>query len=281
MPSINEVGYRTPSQPRQVRLDTTTRCNARCLSCHRHLSKRKGEMPTELIDQILNDISGWSTPLGEIVPGNFGELFLREDWAWILKMIASRLPQTPITLATNGTLLDEDGVKLLCEIPTIKVINFSINAYFDETYSTFTGLNPANIPLIRTKMATIKALRSDIILWASMVFDPINQTLIERDNFVAYWGDIAWPKVNLVVSAGRGEVTPVKLPCRSLFSDIVIGYDGKLSSCCFDPSFSLGLGYYSGDLLKDWQNPKLKKLRRIHNEYKREEINLCKQCTFS
>jgi hypothetical protein len=44
---------------------------------------------------------------------------------------------------------------------------------------------------------------------------------------------------------------------------------------------NLDLGSYSGDLRKDWHNEQLTELRRLHNDHQREEIDLCKICTFA
>ena len=103
MARYTDITYQTLPQPRQVRIDSTTFCNASCLSCHRFLTKRKGEMPIELIRQILDDVSKWHQPLREIVPVNYGELFLRDDWYSILYMMAQKLPYTQIVIPTNGS----------------------------------------------------------------------------------------------------------------------------------------------------------------------------------
>ena len=282
MPKYSDITYPTLPQPRQVRLDSTTKCQAHCLSCHRFLTKRKGEMPIELIKQILDDVSKWHPPLREVVPVNYGELFLREDWYSILYMIAQKLPFTQIVIPTNGSFMTEEVIKLLCSIPTLKLINFSINAYFDETYEKFMGLKAENIPKIRKAVAYFKILRPDILLWASMVFSPLYQTDLERDMFINYWYGVALPQILAPSSAGRPDMKPcypVKLPCRSIFEDMVIGYDGKISSCCFDADFSLDLGYLENGIMASWHNPELTELRRKHNEQRREEIGLCASCT--
>src|SRR3972149_11679590 len=113
MPSVKEVKYEASRQPRQIRLDTTTRCNAKCLSCHRHISKRKGEMPFDMIIDIVNDVAKWQKPLEEIVPVNYGEFFMRKDWYEILQLITNKLPATTITLATNGYYCNEEVVAKL------------------------------------------------------------------------------------------------------------------------------------------------------------------------
>ena len=284
MPSVEGLRYVAPPFPSQLRLDTTTECNASCLSCHRAYSKRQGQMPMELIDQLLDDVSKWERPIKEIVPVGYGEFFIRKDWFEILQKITTKLPYTVIVIPTNGSLIDTDMVYKLAKIPTLKIINFSVNAFFDETYQNFMKLNPNVIIKIRRAIPQIRILRRDINIWVSMVFDPAYQTDFEKDEFIKYWISCSYPQILPAASAGRPDQkpsNPVKLPCRSIFSDIVVGYDGKISSCCFDANFTLDLGYYKGDLRKSWRGRKLNALRLAHNEHRREEYSLCKRCTFA
>lgn len=118
-----------------------------------------------------------------------------------------------------------------------------------------------------------------------MVFDPEYQTDLEKDKFTKYWSNLA----NIVwtipaASAGRPEksvVIPRYAPCRSIFSDIVIGFDRQLSSCCFDAGFQINIGNYTGHLISDWKNEKLENMRYLHNLGKRGMIDLCKRCTYA
>ena len=278
-----QVKYDTPPQPRQIRLDTTTVCNAECYSCHRYYTKRQGEMPFKLIEQIVEDVSHWNPPLEEIIPVNYGEFFLRKDWFDILNLISESLPRTQIVTPTNGVALTTEKILELVTIPNVKVINFSINAFFDDTYENFTGITANQLHKIPEKIQLIKTERPDMDIRISMVFDPIYQTDLERDYFKSYWSQLGSVWILPAASNGRNgkqPINPVIVPCRSLFSDFVIGYDGKLSSCCFDAGFNLDLGYYSGDLKKDWMSKEFIELRKIHNNHQRETIPMCRECTF-
>lgn len=283
MPSLKNLMYPSPDQPRQLRLDTTTTCNANCVSCHRYNAMRSGNMQFDLIIKILKDVATWPKPLEEIIPVNYGEFFCFPEWAGLLKMIETHLPKTQIVIPTNGALLDNEKVSILCGIHTLKVINFSVNAYYDETYEAFMKLPASNIENIKSCIRKIRVERPDIIQRVSMVFDPMYHSDLERDYFKEAWKELAEPWINTASSACRGTkiVIPRQTPCRSIFSDFVVGYDGKLSSCCFDAGMVLDIGEYSGNLLKDWKNPKMVELRKVHNDYRREEIPLCAGCTFA
>ena len=284
MPSQCEVTYITPQYPRQLRIDSTTKCNASCLSCHRFLTKRSGEIPWALINTILSDISKWANPLIEIVPVNYGEFFLHQDWYDILKAINMKLPRTQIVIPTNGSLFDDWTVEKLARIENQMIINFSINAYYQETYEKFTGLPYQTTEKITKAIVLLRAMKPTIRVHISMVFDPTYSTDYERDEFIKHWSRFGQVNILPAASAMRPDkesVIPVRIPCRSIFSDIVIGYDRRLSSCCFDSDFSISLGNYSGNLLTDWQNEYLEKLRKAHNEHHRDKYALCSRCTFA
>jgi len=238
-------------------------------------------MDMALLQKIIGDVSKWSDPLTEIVPINYGEFFSNKDWEWILDTCCKTKAQ--IVIPTNGSLLNEEKVSRLCSFPNVKVINFSVNAYFAETYEKFNALPFLTISQIEEVIKVIKIERPDILVRVSMVFDPEYQTDLEKDYFEARWKGIAESWVLPAASCGRAKkpFTPVVAPCRSIFSDFVVGYDGKLSSCCFDAGFKLDLGYYSGDLKADWMNKKLTNLRKIHNEHNRVMVDLCEVCTFA
>jgi radical SAM protein with 4Fe4S-binding SPASM domain len=210
---------------------------------------------------------------------------LLDNWSDILSLIHRYLPKTQVVIPTNGSKLGLHEVKELCKFQNVRIINFSINAYFEETYQSFMGLPAKVLDLIHNAIKLIILLRPDIKIWVSMVADPEYQTDLERDLFKSHWDGIA-DNVWLLSASSAGRTSkrplqPVTAPCRSIFSDIVVGYDGKLTSCCFNPGMDLDLGYYSGDLKKDWRNPKLEDFRRIHNEHRRAEIPLCRGCTFA
>jgi len=288
MATIESIKYSTPAQPRQVRLDTVANiCNALCPSCHRHNTARKGVMPKDMVKRIIDNISNWRNLLVEVIPVNYGEFFLYEHWEWLLNEIAEKLPKTNIVIPTNGSKIDDDLLEIIIKIPNIRIINFSVNAYFRETYTQFMGFSQKIMDGIKNACISLRLARPDISLWVSMVHSPIYQTDLERDLFIDYWKPYAIPQIINAASAGRSDnkpLYPVKLPCRSIFSDFVIGYDGKLSSCCFDAGFILDIDYlqtYHGNILEAWRNPKIEELRNDHNQGRRTKYGLCAKCSFA
>lgn len=284
------VKYSLPPQPRQIRLDTINACNARCPACHLHFqtTKKGGQMSMELLNKALDDIASWPKPLEEIVPVNFGEFFLRKDWCDILKLVERRLPKTRIALPTNGSLMDNAAVGQIASISTVKWVNFSINAFFKETYEQFTGLGVEVIDRIKRAAELLRFLRPDIVTCASMIFDSAYQSELERDKFIEFWRPlVSLVSINHAVycnSPLKKPVIPVKTACRSIFDGLVVLYDGTVvTGCCWDSSGKLVLDKFPNQtLLQIWQGEGLGRLTQLHNQGKREEIELlCRMCGFA
>lgn len=273
----------TPRYPRQIRLDTSTTCNARCLSCHRfHPSNmRKGHMELDFAEKIMKDVSAWQIPLTELVPVNYGEFFLYKEWYPLLRLAEKLLPQTQITIPTNGSELDWQLDKLLlCK--TVKLLNFSVNAYLGYTYEAFTKLPSGNINKIREMIPKIKQQRPDITVWISMVYDPIYQSEAEKELFVNFWQPFGQVWVLPASNCNRSPLAiKTLLPCRSLFSDLVISFDGRLSSCCFDAGFKLDCGRLTGTVEEAWHNERLEGIRNMHLNGLRQQILWCAGCSFA
>ena len=290
MTSLEEITYSTPLQPRQVRLDTIASCNARCLICHAVDQDRKwkrdgSQMSISFIEKILDNIRFYfPKPLEEIVPVNYGEFFLRRDAFDILQLISSRLPNSRIVIPTNGSMMDEEKVKQLSRIPTLKLVNVSLNAYFDETYEAVVGL-PVEKMRQAKKLLDLPKLRPDITVWASMFYD---QTLITEREKELFQSSIQGNPQAVVNAASfcsslvRQPIVQARLPCRSIFSDLVILNDGQATSCCFDVEGVLKLGRFpQQNLLDIWHGKAFAQLRQAHNTGRRAEYQICSACTFA
>lgn len=286
--AVGYTKYMLGEYPRQIRLDTINRCNARCLPCHYCFQKRPhGQMSTKLLLKIINDIKGWDMPLNEIVPVNFGEFFLLKNWYEVLRLIEDNLPNTRIALPTNGFFLSDELVQKLASIKTLKWVNFSVNAFFKETYEAFTGLKAETIDMVKRALDKLTVRRPDVTTCVSMIFDTAFQTEIERDLFVRLWGPLASTvSINAAAycnSPLKSPAIPVKTACRSIFDGLTILYDGTVvTGCCFDASGELIVGDFNNQTLTEiWRGEKLRQLCELHNKGRRLEIELCSRCSFA
>lgn len=276
----------TPTQPRQVRIELINKCNAHCASCHRlTMTRGQGLMAWGLLEQCVEEIRGWPQPLAELVPNNYGETWLYPRSIEALHLVARRLPRTSIVIPTNGTLLTEELVAQLAGVPTVRLVNFSLNAALPQTYEAFHRLPASKLEVIEKAMVKLRQLRPDIVIWVSMVQDSQYQSPREVEMFRERWAVYGVVQINPANYNNRPDrvpLVPVSLPCRSLLSDLVVLWDGRVTSCCFDAQGDLVVGDATKEPLLDiWHGKRFAETRRLHNEGERQSLQICSQCTFA
>lgn len=291
--SYQQVQHVLPEYPRQVRIETASFCPNSCSFCHafgdfKPLTRKKGKMGREMYEALIDDIAGWEKPLYELVPVNFGELWVVKDWEWMLNLASRKLPKTRLTLVTTGTLLTPERLEKLAQVPTLAYVNFSMNAFFVETWTRILGVPEKYMKVAVNAVHILRDRRPDIEVNVSMVHDPDKITEVEKDIFIRYWSQFGPVTVSTVSFAGNPKHTPdppVKLSCRSVFDGLVIFDTGLVSmGCCFngDADSELNIGSFPEQGLMDiWRGEKLKRLGEIHNSGRRVELGLCRTCSFA
>jgi len=282
---IGHIKYSTLPQPRSLHVDTWSFCNGSCQFCrYNTLTRPKGKMDMKLLQHILDDVATWPRPLEEIVPIHYGEFFTNPDWYEVLKLIETKLPQTAIVLATNGSLLTPQTVAKLTTIRTLKILNISVNAFYRETYEQLMGLSADTILNVKEAIRYLKVLMSPITVWISMVYDPSYQTEKEKDLFEQEWrpyGTVFTHPASFCQDYRKPTIVS-KIPCRSIFIDFVVLWTGECCMCCWDANGENQVGDVKNEsIMQIWHGEKFKKLRELHNSGRRDEIPVCRDCTFS
>lgn len=288
-----QVQYDLPEYPRQVRIETASFCPNSCDFCHafgdfKPLTRKKGKMTNSMYQALIEDIAGWEKPLYEMVPVNFGELWVVKDWEWMLHLASARLPKTRLTLVTTGTMLTPERVEKLAQVPTLAYVNFSINAFFVETWTRILGVPEKYMKIAISAVHALRDRRPDVEVNVSMVHDPALITELEKDMFLQYWSSFGPVTISTVSYAGnphRLPSVPVTLSCRSVFDGLVVFNNGLVGTgCCFDgdadPELSIG-SFPQQTLMEIWRSDKLKGLCEIHNSGQRDILSLCKTCSFA
>lgn len=96
--------------PLAVQIETTTRCNLRCIMCPKGAN---GEVMGDLDARTLDRLGDLIDHAWEIRPHGFGEAFLHRDLARVLERAARS--RVCISIVTNGTLIDETWARLLVD----------------------------------------------------------------------------------------------------------------------------------------------------------------------
>lgn len=130
----NKESYSIPSlsAPLDLSWEVTKRCNLNCHHCYNESSTKNYEPSLEQIRSVVNELS--TTKLRNIVVSG-GEPLMRKDLQTIIGWLR---PLTfNLTLATNGTLIDEQNITWLGEM--IDLVNLSLDAGNKVAYEKFRG----------------------------------------------------------------------------------------------------------------------------------------------
>ena len=282
-----------PEYPRQVRVELSSLCNSSCVFCHAHgdflpMVRPKERMTIALFNQVLDDLESWPEPVEELVPTAWGELFLNREWAWMLGEISRRLPKTGIQIVTTGSLLVPMTLERLALVPTLKGINFSLNAFYTETWTKVHGLPAKGMQIAVEAVHAFRERRPDVKVNVSMVHQTDLQTELEKDVFESYWKQFGPVTVSNASFAGNPKHLPdppVVMSCRSLFDGLAVLANGNVGTgCCFwsGDAEELSIGHFPEEtLLSIWRGYRLQQLTNLHNTGRRAEIDLCRRCTFA
>ncbi|MEK8019273.1 MAG: radical SAM protein [Candidatus Parabeggiatoa sp.] len=142
------TGNAASTSPFFVTLDVTSRCNLQCLGCPYHSESAKGlptprnpgmmDMTIDFVKHLCNELK--TTKTRSIVIEGSGEPFLNPHIFDMISVIKAAGFQ--LTLLTNGTLLDRNGIQRLVDakVDTIKVSLWASS--IKEYRLNYPGVNP-------------------------------------------------------------------------------------------------------------------------------------------
>ena len=113
------------TKPKQVVIESSSRCNLSCRGCYRQLKKMdypEADMDLGLFNDILYQVKDWK-PI--IIPFSDGEPLLNPDFENMLRNIVSR--GMHYNFATNGTIWNEDVIDFARQ--TADSICFSLDGH--------------------------------------------------------------------------------------------------------------------------------------------------------
>lgn len=259
--------------PERVTIETTSICNLDCAMCYTKTCP-KGTMSDDLFTKIVNECAVKNVK--QIVPFFRGEPFCDQKFLKRLQYIRAKMPEARIELATNGTIIDNGVVGILCNLG----IDF-ISVSMDTGDRNITSEQRERADMAVEILS--KSRSEDMFLQVSTV--NVGQDAQALNEFYHKWK----AKVNQVrvfeqhsiggkYGKGRWEKSG-RAYCKKLDTDTVVYFDGTVSLCCYDwnrkPS---EIGNVNESALKDiWNNTKYNSIRRQHKELKITD-RVCRNC---
>jgi len=265
-----------------LQVETTNRCNARCIFCAHGRIEKHGTMPDRLYSKILREACKLDPHPGTFIPMLTGEPFLDPQIVDRIKEARAALPATEIHLYTNGSLLTREIVRQLAEVPNFR-LNISANGASPETRRRLTGLD--DYENVAEMIDYVDALQ--IPHTVSLVQHP-SITEEEEEAFNHTWGQ---------VTSSSSSRTPYVFQhlnfagltcicdennfsrCIHATSHMTVLWDGRVNLCCMDP---LGRAFF-GDLNHEtvaevWYSEGRQHYVTMHEAGRGTECEVCRDC---
>ncbi|MCX5905215.1 MAG: radical SAM/SPASM domain-containing protein [Proteobacteria bacterium] len=238
-----------------VLIEPTNFCNLKCRHCSVQNRKdiKRGYLEFDLFKKIIDT----SPQLTCIILTRNGEPFLHPR---IFDMIAyARQKKIHVSLYTNGILLDDTKINGIFE-SDLNEINFSmegIDDYYQYNRGKDYSILASNIThVLRHRDQRKSALTVGINV--AITEDSSHLPAIQQQ-----WQHVVdYIMVEPLMGKGGKQRTA---PCRTLWRNLVIGWDGEAVPCCVDMLNSLVLGNVKQQTLAEIINGEnARKLRKMH-----------------
>ena len=268
--------------PKVVRIESTNKCNANCITCTREkLTRSLGIMDLQLFKKIVDECAQYKIKTLHL--HNFGEPLLDPLLCDRVKYAKEAGIRTRIF--SNLSFLTEEKATMLI-MAGIDEIKISLDAATKETYEAirrnlkFEQVE-SNIEMILRLRNKLQASHPRI----SLVFVINDQNRNEVAAFKKRWQN----KVdNIFISsyhnwagglASNSSAKKRLLPCFRLWKTFTILWDGRAALCCLDYDGQVIVGDLNKQTIKEiYCGPKLSAIRQQHLNWEYDKTLLCLNC---
>ena len=293
-----DLGSVSPlSTPLVIYVETSSFCNLKCTFCPQHISPdkiHKQNMSFDVFKKMINDLDQFPEKPELMRFCGLGDSLFNKNFLEMVKYAKQSNVVKKLELITNGVLLND---VLIAELPLyLDRIIISLEGLSEEDYLKFTN-KKINFKKFVEKLDKLSKVDSHCVRHIK-----IHSASIKNDTqkkfFYDTFGNICdeiyienlvdlWPQIssNLGVDLGHrfdsGILNKVKV-CPQIFKSMQVNSDGRVIPCCIDWAGINIIGDINHESLKDvWVGSTLKKLRNIHLQGERFNIDPCKGCTMN
>jgi radical SAM protein with 4Fe4S-binding SPASM domain len=277
--------------PNEVIIETTNRCNAKCVMCPRDaLTRPLGTMSQELYEKIVGECS--QIGIKALTLHNFGEPLL--DRRIIPRIQYAKQRGIPIVrMNTNASLLDAATAVAILE-SGLDEITFSFDGFSSETYETIR--RNLKFQVVHDNISRFLKLKREggyskpvtcILLTTSQ------QNAHEVGLFRAAWQGRADRVAVSYASNRSGAVENARAviinrcaeakpyPCIALWVNLIVLWNGDVALCCADFDGEVLLGNVQEQTLcQVWNGKEMQRIRSLHLTGQPHQIRICADCRF-
>jgi len=268
---------RGPIFPDRVYVESTNHCNLKCIMCPTGLGvleRPKGYMDMGLYRAIVDEIGPYT---GSAVLHSWGEPLMHPG---LFEMIRyGKAAGIRMETSTNITLLNEKRAREVLE-SGLDVLYLAMDGVTKETYERV-RVN-AKWDKVCRNLETFLALKRELGAGTKVVMQIIamQETATEVRAFVERWLRPGVDQVNVKHLDTWGDqvdaitehavdvagMPMVRRPCPNLWYHGYVFWDGTLTMCERDYDRKTPLGNVKDGVLKAWNGPAMRALRRKHVE---------------
>lgn len=252
----------------EVRIENTSRCNARCITCPREkMTRRKEDMDLNLFKRLVDE--AYSLGAQMVSTFGYGEPLLDEHIVERIKYCSDIGLATFIT--TNASLLDVSMTRKLIEAGLTN-IRFSVNGITEREFESFErGLKQKDVIRNICNFLTINRMDADVTTYINSIClsGDVEYTRMAleaqfKTDYLEIWRPHNW-------AGGRNFRQPStneRVKCyRAFTGPVQILADGRMILCCFDYNGELSIGSTNVHSIKKIleDSTELRRYRRLHD----------------
>ena len=279
------------NRPQAVLIETTSKCNAKCVMCPQPDLGRKHEvMSRELYQKIIDEC----VELGvDMVQLNGTNEPLLDPYLLDRIHYAKERGINKLYCYTNCSLLNEKMAQDILESP-LDMLIISFDALVEEYYLKmrkgldFNKVKNNTLYILNEKARLGKKLH---IVIASTLYNKRNAEMVfgselyKKLKCLADDVDIMFPgelhnwagQISFEGISYENHSKKYQVPCLRLWSRMSILSNGNVSLCCLDYKGQISPGNLNNNTIYEiWNGEKWRKIRECHIQGK---IHLCNQCT--
>ncbi len=278
--------------PRQLNIELTNACNAKCIMCPREsMTRRVGIMDEALFQRLIDQVAGRG--LEAVVINGYGESLLDKR---LLDRVcyAKKKGVENLVLYTNGSILPEEVAAGL------------MDAGLDRLSVSLDGFSPATFERVRAglkfdqvvgnldRLLAMRKARSSKTPRVVVTMVQIGENAAEAQDFVSHYGRLAdevyvqsaknWGGAyEKTGSDGFHEAAREadRMPCRHLWHSMTVLWTGQVSLCCIDFDGKVRLADARQSTLAEiWQSEPFRKVREHHLSGRFQEVGPCASCDY-
>jgi len=273
--------------PTTVAIEGTSACNAACVMCgHKNMKRAQGVMSLELYKRILGQLQDW--PIRSLLLSGFGEPLLDPHLEERISLAKSK-GFGNIGLVSNASLLSPEKAARLISAG-LDQMHISLDGASPETYHRLRpGLDYSKVvenidhilslsprPKIYIQVVTLSDNKKEITELRHLWEHKADRLIFRQAQDWA--GQVPLPDREHSPHLMERKLWP---PCRYLWDQLNIYWDGTVPVCCLDYEARQMIGNVETDNLAGiWQGAILGDLRQKHNAGQRDQISLCRHCRY-